>query len=229
MTLLLTDSGVLGQWATETASGNAASGASVNLADYDYVKFNLTGSSWHGIALASNMHWTGIISPSSVEITIPTTGSGTFSASGLMGVSHTARSGPDDNGYYNWTAISLPPSYNIANRASPSATCSGTAVYTYNWTGENGSVLEIGMPNGYYPTYEYFSKGVLYESGRMHFVSAGVTGWVITTSYSETSTARSLPSTYEHPGVWSAFGDSASSYTAYRTHATFLPFSSEAT
>lgn len=228
MSMFLTNSGLIGDWVPATASAKAGSGAPFDLSDYEYVKFRLTGSSWHGHEEGSNVYYTSIISPSSIEVTVPATGSGTFSASGWFGQCHTSKYGPDDQGNYAWHAASQPASTNIANRGT-SATCRGTAVYKYEWSGDNHDILVISVPGPYdlgpSAPYKTFSDNGLYESGRMYFRSAGAEpGWVITTSYSHYG--PTWPSA-THPQVWSAFGDSVSSYTAYSDHGAFKPLSSE--
>lgn len=228
MSMFLTDSGLVGHWVAETATGQAGSSSPFNPSDYDYVKFTLTGSSWRDTAVSEQLYWTGILSPTSIEVTIPTTGSGTFSASGIIGQFVTGRSGPDDQGNYAWTAYSRPSATNIVN-SGKSSTCPGTAVYTYEWSGDNHDKLVIHMPSRQSPPYApippylTFTDPELTESGHMYYRTAGTPpGWVITTSHSGTSDNGWTPR------IWTAFGDSASSYTAYRASASFAPYSSEA-
>ncbi len=228
MSLFLNNGSLLGNWVSASATANAGTQAPFNPAEYDYVKFTLTGSSWHSNSAGSgqNYYATSMIEPSSIEVTILTTGSGSFSASGMFGWCVTAKFGPyDDHGNYTWSAWTMPSAQNVINGGS-SATCRGTAVYGYEWSGENNGILVIHAPGPFDsepPSIPYKSSesATLVEGGRMHFRTGLKPGWVITTASSSIIPA----SASIRPYAWNAWADSAKTYTAYKSSGSFKLFS----
>jgi hypothetical protein len=232
MSMLLTDSGLIGNWLTETATASTGSSSPFVPSEYSYVNIALTGAchSWYtdGVNPQYNTQYTGMISPTSVTITIPTTGTGYVSASGYGGKA-TYKTGKDPEMAIGtmWTAISRPWDTSIAGGTPKSSMCPMTAVYKYTWSGDNHDKLHIAVYN------QIVSCGARFESGQMFWTSVPKPQRVLYTGSSVYVSSMPDPldrSRYNvSPDVWLPASGSGGTYTAYKLSASFCPFSSEAT
>lgn len=229
MSMFLTNSGLIGDWVPATASAKLGSSTPFIPADYEYVKVPLTGRShsWY-TDLTSVPHYlyTSMLSPTSVEITVPTTGSGLVSATGYAGEFRLVSAGPDEYNNYGWTALSNPPQQYMVENGCNSGMGKITARYVYNWYGPNNDKLEISSRAPYDVASQYKT---LYESG--HFYRDPFTHrLVVTTSRSELIYVTSEVPVMGHAlfsDAWDTASGSGATYTAYSDHGAFKPLSSE--
>lgn len=227
MSMFLTDSGLMGNWVPATASAKLGSSTPFNPADYEYVKVPLTRSShsWStDLTSVPYMLYTSMISPSSVEITIPTTGSGFVSATGYAGEFRFHSAGDDDNNNYGWTARSNPPQQYMVENGCDSGMGKFTAKYHYIWGGDNNNKLQISARR-----YDNITQyKTLYESGKF-YRNPQTHQLVVTTSRSELCyNGDPLVAAWNLiPDGWDTASGSGATYTAYSDHGAFKPLSSE--
>ena len=236
MSMFLTNSGLIGDWVPATASAKLGSSTPFNPADYEYVKVPLTGRShsWStDMTSVPYEKYTSMISPTSVEITVPTAGTGYFTSSGYVTASGYAgefrlySAGPyDDNNNYWWVAVSNPPQQYMVENGCHSGMGKITARYKYNWDGENNNKLQIISEAPYVQSAQYKT---LYESGRF-YRDPFTHRLVVTTSMSELVYVTSDIPIIGHAlysRAWDTASGSGATYTAYSDHAAFKPLSSE--